>query len=926
MHLFDRHKELEALSEAFADCVGGSGQLVIISGGPGSGKTGLLHEFADTVAAAGARLLIATASATERNRPLGTVGDLLLSGEVAADVLDRITRCRTSGETAPAPSGPEQEKCVARAVQDVSRAVVELAGDRPVVIGIDDCHHMDAASLRTVLALLQRIRTKRVLVVCTGWEQYGPAHPFFRTELLRRPHRRVRLAPLSEEGVGLMLAAQSERPLPPGARSRYHRMTAGNPMLVRALLDDTTRFGADVGEPVASVAYRQAVLACLARTEPGHARTAAALAALGDAASARSAAAVTGLSPDEVQQVAELLSQTGLLDGYRFRHAVAASAVLSSLAASERSRLHGEVAQLRYEVGDPLADVARHLLAAGRAPEPWGPAVLRRAAEQALAADDVEEAASFLGLALRECKDQRERHALSATLARAVWRVNPAAAGPHLAPLYAAARSGTLDTRDTATVLRHMLWQGDTDLAAETVSALSGLRTRTDARLLAEMEFVRQWFYGMPRALQRGDAGRTSPLEPTMADHTSSLWASVALMAGGTVTDESVTHVAEALQAHQLSDLRLELTTISLMVIAHADRPATAAEVCDSLLADAGRRESTTWQAVLGAVRAEIALLQGDVETASEKAVESLGLLHPQGWGVLAGLPLSTALFAYTARGRHEAAADLLQRKVPDSMFQTLFGVQYLRARGHHYLATGRAFAALNDFETCGQLMQDRSPELQAGIPWRTDLAQANLRIGKQRAAKDWAQKQLRLRGNFGSRTRAITLRVLAGASQLRHRTALLRESVDLLQACGDRLELALAYGELSAAHYELGEFARARLLAQQAAQEAAVCRIDSPVGNRLERAEPEGPGAAPALSDAECRVAALAALGYTNREISSRIHVTISTVEQHLTRVYRKLNVASRTELPSKVIEYRIPTPSDPAPAGRSAAVRGTA
>ncbi|MEH6378851.1 AAA family ATPase, partial [Streptomyces sp. KLMMK] len=236
------------MSEAFADCVGGSGQLVIISGGPGSGKTELLHEFANTVAAAGARLLIATASATGRDQPLGTVGDLLLSGEVAADVLDRITRCRTSGGSTPPPSGPEQENCVARAVQDASRAVAELAGDRPVVIGIDDCHSMDAASLQTVLALLQRIRAKRVLVVCTGWEQYGPAHPFFRTELLRRPHRRVRLAPLSEEGVGLMLAAQSERPLPPGARSRYHRMTAGNPMLVRALLDDTMRFGADVGE------------------------------------------------------------------------------------------------------------------------------------------------------------------------------------------------------------------------------------------------------------------------------------------------------------------------------------------------------------------------------------------------------------------------------------------------------------------------------------------------------------------------------------------------------------------------------------------------------------------------------------------------------------------------------------------------------
>ncbi|MEK8169502.1 helix-turn-helix transcriptional regulator [Streptomyces sp. M19] len=46
--------------------------------------------------------------------------------------------------------------------------------------------------------------------------------------------------------------------------------------------------------------------------------------------------------------------------------------------------------------------------------------------------------------------------------------------------------------------------------------------------------------------------------------------------------------------------------------------------------------------------------------------------------------------------------------------------------------------------------------------------------------------------------------------------------------------------------------------------------------------------------------------MGYTNREISTRIHVTISTVEQHLTRVYRKLNVASRAELPSKCSNSR--------------------
>ncbi len=53
-------------------------------------------------------------------------------------------------------------------------------------------------------------------------------------------------------------------------------------------------------------------------------------------------------------------------------------------------------------------------------------------------------------------------------------------------------------------------------------------------------------------------------------------------------------------------------------------------------------------------------------------------------------------------------------------------------------------------------------------------------------------------------------------------------------------------------------------------------------------------------LSGAERRVAVLAALGQTNREIARRLAVTPSTVEQHLTRVFRKLGVRTRQELPT--------------------------
>ncbi|MDJ0467112.1 helix-turn-helix transcriptional regulator [Streptomyces sp. H27-C3] len=52
-------------------------------------------------------------------------------------------------------------------------------------------------------------------------------------------------------------------------------------------------------------------------------------------------------------------------------------------------------------------------------------------------------------------------------------------------------------------------------------------------------------------------------------------------------------------------------------------------------------------------------------------------------------------------------------------------------------------------------------------------------------------------------------------------------------------------------------------------------------------------------LTGSERRVASLAVMGCTNREIASKLHITASTVEQHLTRVYRKLNVKRRKDLP---------------------------
>ena len=52
------------------------------------------------------------------------------------------------------------------------------------------------------------------------------------------------------------------------------------------------------------------------------------------------------------------------------------------------------------------------------------------------------------------------------------------------------------------------------------------------------------------------------------------------------------------------------------------------------------------------------------------------------------------------------------------------------------------------------------------------------------------------------------------------------------------------------------------------------------------------------ALTETERRVAELAGAGQTNREIADALFISVHTVEAHLTRVYRRLGVQSRTEL----------------------------
>lgn len=51
-------------------------------------------------------------------------------------------------------------------------------------------------------------------------------------------------------------------------------------------------------------------------------------------------------------------------------------------------------------------------------------------------------------------------------------------------------------------------------------------------------------------------------------------------------------------------------------------------------------------------------------------------------------------------------------------------------------------------------------------------------------------------------------------------------------------------------------------------------------------------------LSNRESEVAALVATGLSNKEVADRLFVTEKTVKFHLTNIYKKMNIRSRTQL----------------------------
>ncbi len=919
----ERGEVLSCLWGMFTECRQGQERVAILTGATGTGKTELARTFAEKAIGAGATYCAAVASRAERALPLGVIDQLFLSAEMPAPARAQAARLLADGAIAAQVNSLEpgtESHVPPHIVRGLGTLLLDLAEStaRPLLIAVDDAQHADLTSLRCLSSVITRLRRVSVMVLISASAGAQPFDPAFLADLPPQPCcRQIRLDLLSESEVKAMLADGLGGHAAERLAADCHRISGGNRAMVRGLIGDHRRAVKGRAAPRLTVAAEagEALLGILHRCDLSMLSLAQGLAVLGGSAAPPVAGRLVGLDSQAAARAMTALQQTGCFGGDGFRHPNLRAAVLDGLAPGEQAVMHARAAEILHVDGAPAGVVARHLLAAdgaSGAEGAWVVPVLNDAAGQALDEGELRRALSYLRLAHRlsataGARVSGPRRAVTqAMLARAEWRVDPALAMRHNGDLIAAIQSGELTGHHALACVSRLMWFGRADEAGDALR-LIGASGRAG---LAELMVLRSWLCWLYPTVGRDLPPAAAPGETASAPVTvTPLGQAVQLVAGLTRAAEAPA-AGHLLQADHLDERTFVLQVSQLAALLHADQTGPADTRCDSLQQEAASQGAVTWHAVFTALRAVIAFRQGSLAAAEAHARSALALVPAKSWGIVVGVPLSVLVQVETVTGRYQEALGHLCLPVPDALFETPLGLYYLLARGRFHYAREDFDPALRDFQAIADLTAQWGMDLAALVPWRTDLALTLLRLGRSQPARELVTEQLERLVPGQARERGITLKVLAACGDLPKRPGLLRRAVKELQGAGDRLELAYALADLSQTYHALGHLGQARAIRRRARQTAKQCgtavlghSLLTDGGGDLEASEdavsdPVSLDLYTGLSKAERRVATLASEGYSNRQIASKLYITVSTVEQHLTRVYSKLKVKHRTDL----------------------------
>ena len=726
--------------------------------------------------------------------------------------------------------------------------------------------------------------------------------------------RRIQLKPLSRDGVTELLAEVPGDWPTPNWDTRIHKLSGGNPLLVKALIDDRDRHAPDSDSGIAvGHAYQHAVVTCVRSLGSLAVRIARGIAVLGSADDPHLVSRLIKLDAATGRRSIDLLSDTGVLNGNLFSHRLAHAAILADIPASEHLEIRSRAAELLYDDSAPASTIAEQLLAVGPVPHSWAVPILREAARQAQAGNDLSRTIACLKLAHDCCAEEATRYEILAQITHLRWLQEPGCSSRFLT-LKGPMQAGKVRSYSVLASATALLWNLQHDDALEMIGYLDG-NPEVDEDLHITQLLMSSIYPGVYARLGRSRGADAPDLSAPGPQHSRSphLRLANALLAvlRNAGDSHTIAQVEQILQDEGLAEGPLGCAAPALLSLIYAERLESANAWCERLMIRATQNQTPATRLMLLGFRSMIAFRQGDLGVAAEFASDALSQFPDGGLNVSLGHAVAALAEASTAMGDYETVEECFARPVPRSLFQTIAGLHYLYARGRYHLACQRAHAAHADFVACGELMSGWDMDLPAMVPWRLGAAEALVSLDETEQAAVLVEEQLRQTQQDPGRVYGMALRVLAQVQPLAERPAILERAFEVLQLSGSYYEAACALADLSRV---IPDKAQARITVRRAWRIARNCNAEK-LCQELMPKHPTSRAAAPGpatagdddapfaqLSQSERRVAVLASQGYTNREIGDRLFLTISTVEQHLTRIYRKMNIRNRDELPTRL------------------------
>jgi tetratricopeptide (TPR) repeat protein len=442
-----RAAELGELRAALSDADAGRGSLILVAGEPGIGKTRLMEESAATAVERGWRVVVGRCWEEGGAPPYWPWIQIVRE---AGGEFERLAEAPPGRLDAPA-GDPESVRF--RLFDAVTRYLVERAGERPLLIVVDDLHAADAPSLLLLRFLGGAIAASPLLAVGAYREREAHLHeqaPLFAE--LGRVGRRVSLRGLSTEEVADYVARVAGDAVRADA-PKLHAITGGNPFFlgeVLRLLSAGAQL-ADAAEAVKDPLLRvpEEVRTLIRRRVAGLSHEAIAsldvAAVIGREFDLRVLERTSRLGPMRLLDVvaeavaAGLVVDDPLTGRYSFVHELVRETLYEDLPPSRRLQLHLTIGRVleeltRGEPDAPLSEIAHHLaLAAPLGDLEEAVDYLVRAADRASGVLAYEEAAAHYERALQllgriEEASAARRGELLVRLGDAQWRAGDASA------------------------------------------------------------------------------------------------------------------------------------------------------------------------------------------------------------------------------------------------------------------------------------------------------------------------------------------------------------------------------------------------------------------------------------------------------------------------------------------------------------------